>query len=351
MSMLDSISLKPSGWLSATGPQADKVLSSRVRLARNVQTLHFPQHANADELRHVADTIHRALPALDELKPAEFVELGALSELDREVLNERHIIERNSVGEPSEAAAIFRDDELMSVQINKEDHLRICGFASGLDLWEALRLAREVDRELEGFYEPAYDERLGYLTACPTNVGTGMRASVLVHLPGLVLTREISKVINGISQIGLVVRGFRGEGSGVVGNLFQVSNQTTLGPSEEEIVEMMDRIVAQLLQYEVQAQEVLAQDARLEVEDKVWRAFGLLRSSRLLGSKECAALCSAVRFGVDLGMVEGVDISFLNEMIELCRPAHIQKRVGGDLSAEERDYRRSEYVRSRLLPA
>jgi protein arginine kinase len=176
-----------------------------------------------------------------------------------------------------------------------------------------------------------------------------MRSSLLVHLPGLVLTREIGKVVNGISQIGLAVRGFRGEGSEVVGNLFQVSNQSTLGQTEEEIVEMVHKVVAQLLQYEDRAREVLLTDARLQVEDKVWRALGLLRSARLMSSHESAALCSAVRLGVDLGILKGLEMPLINELFLLSQPAHIRKREGEEITPEERDSRRADYVRRRVL--
>jgi protein arginine kinase len=286
---------------------------------------------------------------MDSIQPVTYMHLPDLSELEREILFERHLIEKDAIGNPNDKGLAFRDDERVAIQTNEEDHIRISGFASGFDLWEALRLAREVDGELEVLSEIAYSDKWGYLTACPTNVGTGMRSSLLVHLPGLVLTREIGKVVNGISQIGLAVRGFRGEGSEVVGNLFQVSNQSTLGQTEEEIVEMVHKVVAQLLQYEDRAREVLLTDARLQVEDKVWRALGLLRSARLMSSHEGAALCSAVRLGVDLGILKGLEMPLINELFLLSQPAHIRKREGEEITPEERDSRRADYVRRRVL--
>jgi protein arginine kinase len=299
-------------------------------------------------MTRLIDTVQPVLQSLPGLRPCTFLRLEEVSALDREILAERHLAHLASADATPKAVA-FRADERAVVLVNDEDHLRISGFASGFDLWDALRVAKEVETELEYYTEPSYSEQWGYLTACPTNIGTGLRASLLVHLPGLVLTREVGKVVNGLSQIGLAVRGFRGEGSDVVGNLFQVSNQVTLGRSEEEIVEMVHQVTAQLLQYEHQAREVLLRDARSQIEDKVWRALGLLRSARLLTTVEALGLASAVRLGVDLNVIQGFDPSVFNEMIQLVQPAHVQRREGEDLTSEERDARRATYVRRRVL--
>jgi len=349
--MMDSLGdrhLMISDWLSGHGPESASIISSRVRLARNIEGFPFVSRSSPDDLEKIKSSIQRALPALEGMKPAEYVDISVLDDTNRTFLAERHLIGWTSARDSSDVAVAFRSDEGVSIQINEEDHIRISSIMSGLNLWGALRFAREVDREIESFNTPAYDDRLGYLTACPTNVGTGMRASVLVHLPGLVLTREIGKVINGVSQIGLAVRGFRGEGSNFIGNLFQVSNQTTLGLAEEEIVETVDRIVAQLLQYETKAKELLIKDAKLQIEDKIWRALGILENSRLLGSTECAALSSAVRLGVDLGILTEEHIPTLNKLLMMVQPAHIQKRTKAELETEERDYLRATLVRTWL---
>ncbi len=339
---------RPSTWLSGEGLEADKVISSRVRLARNMKGRRFPHKASEEELKSVVEDVKNSIPSLDGIQPVTSLSLEELSDLDREVLFERHLVGKEPVANPSTKIVVFRDDESVAILTNEEDHLRISGLASGFDLWEALRLARDTDGELENLYEPSYSDRWGYLTACPTNVGTGMRASLLLHLPGLVLTREIGKVINGISQIGLTVRGFRGEGSEVLGNLFQISNQATLGQTEEEIVEMVQNVTARLLQYEDQAKEVLMNDARVQVEDKVWRALGLLRTARLISSSESAALCSAVRLGIDLGMVKNLHISLLNEIFQLSQSAHVRRRSVSDVNPAKRDGRRAEYIRRAL---
>ena len=349
--MTDSLKerhLTVSDWLSGTGPESASIISSRVRLARNIAGVRFVSRFSDEDRDEIKASIRRALPALEGMKPAEYTDIAELDNTNRTFLAERHLIGWTSARDSSDVAVAFREDESVSIQVNEEDHVRISSITSGLNLWGALRLAREVDRELESFNAPAFDERIGYLTACPTNVGTGMRASLLVHLPGLVLTREIGKVINGVSQIGLAVRGFRGEGSNFIGNLFQVSNQTTLGLAEEDIVETVERIVAQLLQYELKAKEVLVKDAKLQIDDKIWRALGILENSRLLGSTECAALSSAVRLGVDLGILTQEYIPTLNKLLMMVQPAHIQKRTNAELEIEERDYLRATLVRTWL---
>lgn len=347
MIAFDDLVTAPSSWLSAEGPHADKVISSRARIARNLAGRRFPHRASLEESRALVDTLEEVLLTLPGLQPVNFARVADLPGLDREILAERHLVQGDATDAPR--AAAFRSDERVVVVVNEEDHLRISGFASGFDLWDALRVAKEIETELEYYIEPSYSNRWGYLTACPTNVGTGLRASLLVHLPGLVLTREVGKVINGLSQIGLAARGFRGEGSDVVGNLFQVSNQVTLGRTEEEIVEMVHQATAQLLQYEQQALEVLLRDARSQIEDKVWRAVGLLRTARLLTTGEALGLASAVRLGVDLNLIQGFDPAVLNEMIELVQPAHVQRREGEDLTSEERDARRAAFVRRRVM--
>ncbi|MCU0610938.1 MAG: protein arginine kinase [Candidatus Eisenbacteria bacterium] len=349
MISFDDMVTAPSTWLAGDGPHADKVISSRARIARNLSGYCFPHRAKPEDRLRLADTVLPVLQSLPGLRPCHFLRLADVSALDLEILVERHLADSASAAGLVGKATAFRRDERVVVLINAEDHLRISGFAPGFDLWDALRVAKEVESELEYYVEPSYSEQWGYLTSCPTNVGTGLRASLLVHLPGLVLTREVGKVMHGLSQIGLAVRGFRGEGSEVVGNLFQVSNQVTLGKSEEETVETVHQVTAQLLQYEHQAREVLVRDAKAQVEDKIWRALGLLRTARLLTTVEALGLASAVRLGVDLGVIQGVDTSAFNEMIQLAQPAHVQRREGEGLTAEERDAMRAAYVRRRIL--
>lgn len=349
MTLFDDMVAEASSWLSPDGPHADRVISSRIRLARNLSAYQFAHKASAERMLQMIGSLEGALQQLPGLQPSRFVRLHDIDPLDREILAERHLITHIPLNDTIPRALALRTDERAAVLLNEEDHLRISAFAAGFDLWDALRVAKEVESQLEYYADLAYSEQWGYLTACPTNVGTGLRGSLLVHLPGLVLTREVGKMVSGLSQIGLAVRGFSGEGSEVVGNLFQVSNQVTLGKSEEEIVEMVHQVTAQVLQYENQAREILMRDARSQVEDKVWRALGLLRTARLLTSVEALGLASAVRLGTDLGILQGTDSSALGEMVQLVQPAHVQRREGVDLSSEERDARRAAWVRRRLM--
>ena len=235
--------------------------------------------------------------------------------------------------------------------VNEEDHVRLQALCSGFQLAEAWAVAEHADEELEAVLEYAFTDELGYLTACPTNVGTGMRASVLIHLPALVLTKQIDKVLKSIMQVGLAVRGLYGEGSEVMGNLFQISNQTTLGHSEKESVESLDRVTRQILDYEERAREVLVRDARVQIEDKVWRAYGHLRYGRSVSSQEVINLCSALRLGVALGFDGLPPLKTINELLVLTQPAHLQRRASRSLDAPERNVLRADLVRAHLAIA
>jgi protein arginine kinase len=234
--------------------------------------------------------------------------------------------------------------------INEEDHLRLQAMQSGLQLRDTWRIIDRIDDDMSDNLDYAFSEQYGYLTACPTNVGTGLRASVLIHLPALVLTKEIDKVIKGISQVGLTVRGFYGEGTEVIGNLFQISNQTTLGRTEEDIVDNIERCTRQIINYEEEARRTLLADARPQTEDKIWRAYGILANARVLSSHELMSLVSAVRLGASLSIIKSISIATLNNLLMLMQPAHLQKFSGKMMDANERDERRAELVRERLGP-
>jgi protein arginine kinase len=229
--------------------------------------------------------------------------------------------------------------------VNEEDHLRIQSLLSGLRLQESWRIVDELDEELGRELPYAFHHEFGFLTSCPTNVGSGLRASVFMHLPGLVLTKEIGKVLQSLAQVGLTFRGLYGEGSEVVGNFFQVSNQTTLGKSEEDLVDHLDKIVRQVIQYEIQARQVLLRDARGVTEDKIWRAYGLLRYARALSFEELMNLLSGVRLGLSLKLLPGLRVYTLNKMMIFTQSAHLEQAVGRDLESEERDSHRAAYVR------
>lgn len=337
----------PVRWLAGAAPLADRILSTRVRLARNVRGVRFPGRALDEELSALGDRVAELALRCRPFRKGGAVRIAELTILDRQFLLERHLISHDLVNSDSRAL-VLSADERESILLNEEDHIRIQALRPGFQLEEAYEAAHAVDQALQAELEIAYHEDLGYLTACPTNVGTGMRASVLIHLPALVLSQRIKKILAGVSQVGLTVRGFRGEGTEVVGNFFQISNQVTLGETEEETRTKLERVVRQILDWEEKAQSTLLQDAGLQIEDKVLRALGTLKYSRLLSSQELMGLLSAVRFGHTLGMRNVPDTSVFNDMLLRCQPAHLQKAAGREMSSEERNAYRARVVQEAL---
>jgi protein arginine kinase len=268
----------------------------------------------------------------------------------RRILLERRLITRDLLGDeesgpPVGTAVHLSSRDPVSVMVNEEDHLRVQSLVSGLRIEEAWRMVDRLDEELGRELPYAFHHEFGFLTSCPTNVGSGLRASVFMHLPGLVLTKEIGKVLQGLSQVGLTFRGLYGEGSEVVGNFFQVSNQTTLGKTEEDLVDHLDKIARQVINYEVHARQVLLRDARGVTEDKIWRAYGLLRYARTLSFEELMNLLSGVRLGLSLKLLPGLRVYTLNKMMIFTQPAHLEQAAGHDLPAAESDAHRAAYVR------
>lgn len=279
------------------------------------------------------------------------VKMADLPALDRQFLIERHLISRDLSDAHRPRGLLVSADETLSVMVNEEDHVRIQSLVSGLALAQGWELADVLDDELDAVLDYAFSDELGYLTSCPTNVGTGMRVSVLVHLPSLVLTKQISKVLQGLGQIGLAVRGFYGEGSEVMGNFFQVSNQTTLGRTERESLDILEKATRQLLSHEERARDLLLREARHVLEDKIWRAYGTLRHARSITSQEVVSLTSAARFGLALELAGLPDVRTLNEILVFSQPAHLQKMVGRPMDAPERNVERASFVRARLSVA
>ena len=337
-------------WLEASGDHADMVLSTRVRLARNLQGYAFGPRARVNDREAVLKQVRAATEKVTPLSGSTVVNLPALESRSRRILLERRLISRELLGSngsgPAEGiAVVLSGHEPWSVMVNEEDHLRLQSLLAGLRLSEAWNLVDRLDEDLGQQLPYAFHHEFGFLTSCPTNVGTGVRASVLMHLPGLVLTKEIGKVLQGISQVGLTVRGLYGEGSEVVGNFFQVSNQTTLGKSEEDLIDQLDRIVRQVLEYETRARQVLLRDARAVTEDKIWRAYGLLRYARTLSFEELMNLLSGVRLGASLKLLPEVRVYTLNKLMIFTQPAHLEQAAGRDLPPQESDAHRAAYVR------
>ena len=345
---LDQLARDPSPWLDASGPHADMVLSTRVRLARNLVGVPFTHRARDEQLVSVLSAVERAAESSDTFKGGGLLKMHELLPVDRQFLVERHLVSHELSDGARPRGLYVTPGERLSIMVNEEDHLRLQALCSGFQLAEAWAVAEHADDEIDGALEYAFTDELGYLTACPTNVGTGMRASVLIHLPALVLTKQIDKVLKSIMQVGLAVRGLYGEGSEVMGNLFQISNQTTLGHSEKESVESLDRVSRQILDYEERARDVLVRDAKTQIEDKVWRAYGSLRYGRSMASEEVINLCSAIRLGVALGFAGLPPLKTLNELLVLTQPAHLTRRAGRDLGAPERNALRAELVRTHL---
>ncbi|MCK4404497.1 MAG: protein arginine kinase [candidate division Zixibacteria bacterium] len=346
--MFEQMAKKPAVWLSGEGSDSQVVLSSRVRLARNIANSPFPSRADTERRERILSFVKNAVKKSADLSQGTFVNCSQLDDLDRSFLVERHLVSLEFTGLRDSSALLIEEKENVGVMINEEDHLRIQALASGLEIREAFQMADHIDDELSKSLEFAFDPTFGYLTACPTNTGTGMRASVLIHLPGLALTREIEKVISQISKLGLVVRGFYGEGSDVWGNLFQVSNQTTLGRSEEDIVESLERVTKQMIEYEENARKQLFGEAKDQIEDKIWRAYGILKHARTITSEEVLNMLSAVRLGIGMGVLERVSLSQVNEILALTQPAHLQKYFKKRMEPSERDQVRADLVRSKL---
>lgn len=338
-------------WLGGTGPHAEIVLSTRTRLARNLQSVPFTQRARDEQLRTVIASVENAARRSEAFAAGSLYRMQELTPLDRSFLVERHLVSHELSDPTRPRGLLLAPGETLSIMINEEDHIRLQSLVSGFQLAEAWRLADSTDDELEAGLDYAYDDEWGFLTACPTNTGTGLRVSVLIHLPALVLTKEIEKVLRSVNQMGLAVRGLYGEGTDVVGNLFQISNQTTLGVTERATLESLERVTRQILAAEERARETLLRDARIQIEDKVYRAYGNLRFGRAMSSEEVVNLCSAVRLGVAMDFTDLPPLQVLNELLVITYPAHLQRRLGLRLEGEERGVRRADFVRTYLAEA
>ncbi|HET8656788.1 MAG TPA: protein arginine kinase [Longimicrobiaceae bacterium] len=353
--MHDVVTIRDDGmeWMDSEGPSTDIVLSTRVRLARNLREFRFGLKADPGDRREILARAREAAAATDSLANGRALTMNGLTPAGRRLLLERHVVSKELVGEegtapPSDAALLLASGETLGMMVNEEDHLRLQSLVGGFRLRDAWRRVDRLDEELSENLEFAFHPEFGFLTSCPTNVGTGLRASVLVHLPGLVLTQEIARVLQGIAQVGLTFRGLYGEGSEVVGNFFQISNQTTLGKSEEELIDHLQNVVQQVIQYERQARAVLLRDAPTVIEDKVWRAYGLLRYAHSISFEEVMNLLSGVRLGLGLKLIPGVSVLTLNRIMLQAQSAHQEQMAGRALGKNEEDISRAVYLRRML---
>ena len=338
----------PAQWLDGSGDENEIVLSSRVRMARNIESRRFPQHADKDELGVVLEQTRSATERTGLFTTGGYFPMGKISSLDRQFLAERHLASREFLFSSSNRGLMVNAGENLCLMVNEEDHLRLQAYGSGFNLRRAFDLADRLDSELSNQLGYAYNDRFGHLTACPTNLGTGLRASVLIHLPGLVHSKEINKLLDSLRQLHHSIRGLYGEGSEVMGNFFQLSNSATLGTSEDIIIGNLKEMVAKVIGFERGARDMLLRKARSLLEDKVWRAYGLLAHARSLSTKEALSLVSAVRLGVGIGMIRNLSIKTLNELLVYIQPAHLQLRAGGSMDLHDRDVARAQYIRHRI---
>ena len=335
-------------WLRGEGPHHQIVISSRVRLARNLRGRAFPGWAKKAERTSILELLRSRVEELPEMQDSFSENLQELSALDRQVLVERHLISREHAAKGAGSAVVINRRQTLSIMINEEDHLRMQSIRSGLQLRQAFKLVDKIDSALEDKLEIAFDQRLGYLTACPTNVGTGMRASAMLHLPGLVLSELINQVIQAVSKIGLAVRGLYGEGTEAMGNLFQISNQTTLGEKEDEIINRLSKVIETIIEKEHDARQILLQKKPNTLWDQIGRAYGVLTYAHAMASKEALNLLSIIKLGVDLGAFPEERRLPIDELFIDTQPAHLQKSSQQKLNAEERDHLRAQIIRDRL---
>jgi protein arginine kinase len=348
---LDSLTQNSGEWLRGTGPDSDIVISSRIRLARNLAAFPFSSRASPYQKAEIENSLRDRIGKLDLTPRLDYVHLPGLSPLDRQFLVERQLISRELASAEGPRGVAVAPPETMSVMVNEEDHLRLQVMRSGFALDEAWQDIDRLDDHLEQKVNYAFSEEFGYLTACPTNVGTGMRASVMLHLPALVWTKQIEKVFRALQKINLAVRGLYGEGSRASGDFYQISNQVTLGKSETAILSEIREVIPQIVSYERQARSAMLRESKQLLHDRVSRAFGTLCSATMMTSEETMDLLSSVRLGVNLQLIEDVNIVTVNSLFIHTQPAHLQKLMGESLDSEERNAARARYLRTRLREA
>ena len=339
---LDDMVHRHGSWLEA-GVDEGPVISSRIRLARNMEDFSFPGWASEEENTDVWNQVSSIFQSMEK----HFICWGMQETpvLDKEILFERHLISQELATQDDSCGVFVSPDECLSIMVNEEDHIRIQSLQPGLNLQKAWQAANQLDDQLEAELTYAFSPKLGYLTSCPSNIGTGMRASVMLHLPGLVLMEEMDPVINGISKIGLAVRGMWGEGTEAAGNMFQVSNQITLGRREDEIISHLEQIVLELVEHESNARIRLMNDREIMMEDHVARAFGVLSNARIVSSGEALNLLSTLRLGLDLGMIDQFSRQELDRLFISIQPAHLQKLEEKELKPDDRDIVRASMLR------
>ena len=348
MMEIKDLSNKTGEWLRGSGKESDIVISSRIRLARNITGYPFLSRANSKQRKDIETLLKGTITKSGVTKGLSYINLNNTNIIDKLFLVERHLISKEHADGDGERGVAFGKSETISLMINEEDHLRIQVIRSGFELKNIWEIINEIDNCIGEKLNFAFSSRFGYLTACPTNVGTGMRASVMLHLPALGMTKHIEKVFNAVGKLGLVVRGLYGEGTKVSGDLYQISNQFTLGKSESEILAIIESVIPRITSYERMARKALISENKDQLEDRIWRSYGMLKVARMITSEEILQLLSQVRMGVNLGLINDIEMKTLNELFILTLPGHLQKLQGRELDSMQRNIIRASYVRKRL---
>lgn len=340
-------------WYIEKGPESDVVVSSRVRLARNFKEYPFPLKMNVNQQGEVLNRVREAVigERTEISDKMLFVDMQTLTPIDRQALVEKHLISPNLAISEGHVGALISKDSKISIMVNEEDHLRIQCLFPGMQLKGAWELCNKIDTILESKIEYAFNSRLGYLTCCPTNLGTGIRGSAMLHLPALVMTGYIKGMLEICGKLGMTVRGIYGENTEASGNLFQISNQVTLGQTEEEIINNINNIVSQIMDQERTLRSEIYKQDRIRFEDKIFRSLGVFSNARIISSEESFKLISDVRLGIDMGIINNIEIETLNELTLLIQSANLQKMAGTPMASEERDVMRAELIRKKLNKA
>jgi protein arginine kinase len=345
---LTELAKHPASWLSGQGPETDIVISSRIRLARNVSGYPFTARASSQERSQLQEMLKEAILNAEPPQKVAYFRVDQLDSVDQMLLLERHLVSHELATGEGERGVAISEDEHLSIMVNEEDHLRIQLLRPGFQLEQTWQEIDRVDTLIGERIPYAFCEDLGYLTACPTNVGTGMRISTMLHLPAIALVEQLDKVLQALARISYTVRGWYGEGTQAHGDFYQISNQRTLGKSEEQFIKEMRDIIPEIITFERKCRQKLMHTQRRRLEDRIWRAYGTLTQARVVSSREALELLSALRLGVNLELLAGDGLSKLNELCLFVQPAHIQKQLGRTLQTEERDAVRADILRENL---
>lgn len=330
-------------WYLQSGKDSDVVLSTRIRLARNLKNIPFVSRYTKAEANQILEKVESIVPSLG--YGLKFLRLDRMDAITKLSLIEKHLISPEfAVDKDKIRAILINEEENICIMINEEDHLRLQIISAGLELENTLNLAIEIDKKLETLVNYAFSEKYGFLTACPTNVGTGLRSSVMVHLPALTLTGNIKKVLEAVNSFGMNIRGIYGEGSKSQGDIYQISNKQSLGISEEEIIKNLKAVIDRIIEQERMARKILGK-SQIELEDRVYRSYGVLTNCRKISSEECKELLSDIKLGTDLGIIKELNDLKVNQLILYTKPANLQKYVGKPLENYERDATRAEVIK------